>query len=63
VYLYKMPGAGKRVRVVINWMLDRAFGAEVVAELRAVRPAPPPSAASEAKPATGDPLHEAGEGD
>jgi len=47
VYLYKMPGAGKRVRVVINWMLDRAFGAEVVAELRAVRPAPPPSAASE----------------
>ena len=63
VYLYKMPGAGKRVRVVINWMLDRAFGAEVVAELRAVRPAPPPSAASDAKPATGDPLHEAGEGD
>lgn len=48
VYLYKMPGAGKRVRVVVNWMLDTAFGAEV-AELRAVRPASPPSAMSESK--------------
>lgn len=63
VYLYKMPGAGKRVRVVINWMLDRAFGAEVVAELRAVRPLPPPSAASDAKPPPGDLLHEAGDSD
>ncbi len=54
VYLYKMPGAGKRVRVVINWMLDTAFGAEVVAELRAVRPAPPTSAVSDATPAPED---------
>ncbi len=57
VYLYKMPGAGKRVRVVVNWMLDTAFGAEV-AELRAVRPASSLSAASEAKPAGEDDLRE-----
>ena len=55
VYLYKMPGAGKRVRVVVNWMLDAAFGAEVT-DLRPVRPAPSPSAASEATPAPGDDL-------
>jgi NADH:quinone reductase (non-electrogenic) len=60
VYLYKMPGAGKRVRVVVNWMLDTAFGPEV-AELRAVRAAPPPSAASETTPAPGDGLRD-GEG-
>ena len=53
VYLYKMPGAGKRVRVVVNWLLDTAFGAEI-AELRAVRPAPPPSGATEATPAPED---------
>ncbi len=62
VYLYKMPGAGKRVRVVVNWLLDTAFGPEV-AELRAVRPAPPNSAASEATPAPGDVLREAGDGE
>lgn len=62
VYLYKMPGAGKRVRVVINWMLDRAFGAEVVAELRAVRPTPSSPAGSDAEPTPGVPLQETEDG-
>jgi hypothetical protein len=53
VYLYKMPGVSKRVRVGINWLLDAAFGAEL-AELTAVRPARPPLAAPKAPPASED---------
>jgi hypothetical protein len=53
VYLYKMPGVSKRVRVGINWLLDAAFGAEL-AELTAVRPARPPLAAPNATLASED---------
>jgi NADH dehydrogenase len=54
VYLYKMPGRGKRARVGIDWLLDAAFGSEL-AEFPAVR-STQPSATSRAARTSGDGL-------